>query len=108
VLQPPVEPREYAAADYTAVCARLGVVRSMGRVASALNNAAAEAVNSILKTEYVYRNSFATREQTRLAVGRWIDRFYNTRRRHSWCGGISPLQYEHQHKINTAGQPAAA
>ena len=98
---------EYTAADYAAVCDRLGVVQSMGRVASALDNAAAEAVNSILKTEYVYRHSFATREQARIAVGRWIDRFYNTRRRHSWCGGISPIDYEHQHKINTAATAAA-
>lgn len=99
---------EYTAADYAAACTRLGVVQSMGRVASALDNAAAEAVNSILKTEYVYRHAFGAREQARLAVGRWIDRFYNTRRRHSWCGGLSPIDYEHQHKINTAGQPAAA
>ena len=98
---------EYTAADYAAVCDRLGVVQSMGRVASALDNAAAEAVNSILKTEYVYRHSFATREQARIAVGRWIDRFYNTRRRHSWCGGISPIDYEYQHKINTAATAAA-
>ena len=96
---------EYTAADYAAMCDRLGVVQSMGRVASALDNAAAEAVNSILKTEYVYRHSFATREQARIAVGRWIDRFYNTRRRHSWC--ISPIDYEHQHKINTAATAAA-
>jgi transposase InsO family protein len=82
-------------------------VQSMGRVASALDNAVAEAVNSILKTEYVYRHSFATREQARIAVGRWIDRFYNTRRRHSWCAGISPIDYEHQHKINTAATAAA-
>ena len=98
---------ESTAADYAAVCDRLGVVQSMGRVASALDNAAAEAVNSILKTEYVYRHSFATREQARIAVGRWIDRFYNTRRRHSSCGGISPIDYEHQHKINTAATAAA-
>ena len=98
---------EYTAADYAAVCDRLGVVQSMGRVASALDNAAAEAVNSILKTEFVYRHTFDTREQARLAVGRWIDRFYNTRRRHSWCGGISPIDYEHQHKINTAATAAA-
>ena len=79
----------------------------MGRVASALDNAAAEAVNSILKTEYVYRHTFATREQACLCVGRWIDRFHNTRRRHSWCGGISPIDYKRQHKINIAAQPAA-
>jgi transposase InsO family protein len=99
---------EYTAADYAAVCVRLGVVQSMGRVACALDNAAAEAVNSILKTEFVYRRAFGTREQARLAVGRWIDRFYNTRRRPSWCGGLSRIDYEHQHKINTASQSAAA
>jgi len=79
---------------------------AMGRVASVLDNAA-EAVNSILKTEYVYRHTFATREQACLGVGRWIDRFHNTRRRHSWCCGISPIDYERQHKINIAAQPAA-
>jgi len=93
-----------------AACDRLGVVQSMGRVASALDNAAAEAVNSILKTEYVYRHTFATREHARQAVGRWIDSWYNTTRRHGWCSGISPADYEEQHRrTSTAdGQPAAA
>lgn len=100
---------EYTADDYAAACARLGVTQSMGRVASALDNAAAEAVNSILETEFVYRYAFPTREQARLAVGRWIDSFYNTRRRHGWCGGLSPINYEKQHASITAkGQPAAA
>jgi putative transposase len=99
---------EYTAADYAEVCARLGVKQSMGRVACALDNAAAEAVNSILKTEFIYRHAFPTREQARLAVGRWIDRFYNPRRRHGWCGGISPIDYEHQQKINKAAYPSAA
>ena len=59
----------------------------MGRLASALDNAAAEAVNSILRTEYVYRNTFTTREHARQAIGRWIDSWYNAARRHGWCGG---------------------
>lgn len=99
---------EYTAAVYADTCARLGVVQSMGRVASALDNAAAEAVNSILKTEFVYRHAFPTREHARLAVGRWIDGFYNARRRHGWCGGISPIDYEHQQKIKNAGYQSAA
>jgi len=52
-LRRPVESAEYTAAEYAAICDRLGVRQSMGRVASAVDNAAAEAVNSILKTEYV-------------------------------------------------------
>ena len=70
VLRGPLELKEYTAADYADVWDRLGVTQSMGRVASALDNAAAEAVNSILKTAFVYRRSFPTREQARLAVGR--------------------------------------
>jgi transposase InsO family protein len=83
----------------------------MGRVASALDNAAAEAVNSILKTEYIYRNTFTTREHARQAIGRWIDSWYNAARRHGWCRGISPIDYEEQHHHQTGGadgQPAAA
>ena len=30
------------------------------------------------------------------------------KRRHGWCGGISPNDYEIQHKIKTADQQAAA
>jgi len=100
---------EYTAAEYAAACGRLGVRQSMGRVASALDNAAAEAVNSILKTEFVYRNTFTSREQARHAVGQWIDRWYNAARRHGWCGGISPNDYETARTATTAdGRPAAA
>ena len=98
---------EYTAAEHAAACARLRVTQSMGRVASVLDNAAAEAVNSTLKIEYVYRRSFTTREQARIKVGRWIDRFYNTRRRHSWCGGLSPIDYENHHHAAAAKAAAA-
>jgi len=104
---------EYTAAEYAAICDRLGVRQSMGRVASALDNAAAEAVNSILKTEYVYRHTFTTREHARQAIGRWIDSWYNTARRHGWCGGISPNDYETARTATATataadGRPAAA
>ncbi|WP_162794607.1 IS3 family transposase [Nonomuraea lactucae] len=42
---------EYTAARYQELCRRLGVVQSMGRVGCALDNAAAEALNSTLKVE---------------------------------------------------------
>lgn len=85
---------EYTAATFAAACARLGVTRSMGRVGSALDNAVAEATNSIVKVEVVHRTRYATRAQARASVGAWISGFYNPRRRHSACGGLSPIQYE--------------
>ncbi len=54
---------DYTATDYADICARLGVVQSSGRVAFAPDNAAAEAVNSILKTEFIYRHAFATQSR---------------------------------------------
>lgn len=37
------------------------------------------------------------------AVSRWIDTVYNTRRRHSALGQISPLQFETQYKTAAQG-----
>ena len=67
----------------------------MGRVGSALDNAAAEAFNSTIKVEYIHRHRFATRAEARLKISTWIVDFYNLRRRHSTCDGMSPIDYEH-------------
>jgi transposase InsO family protein len=84
---------EYTAAVFNRLCRRLGVVQSMGRVGSALDNAAAESFNSTLKVEFVHRHRFATRAEARLKIVTWITRFYNPTRRHSLCGGLSPIGY---------------
>jgi putative transposase len=85
---------EYTADAFTTACAKLGVVQSMGRVGSALDNAAAEAFNSIIKVEYVHRHHFRTRAEARLKIATWCVDFYNTRRRHSACDGLAPIDYE--------------
>ncbi|WP_406039025.1 IS3 family transposase [Micromonospora sp. NBC_00898] len=86
---------EYTAADYAKACRRLGVLQSMGRVGCALDNAAAEAFNSTIKVEYIHRQRFRTRSEARLKIATWIVDFYNVRRRHSACDGMSPVDYEH-------------
>ncbi|MFF3879339.1 integrase core domain-containing protein [Streptomyces sp. NPDC001978] len=88
-----------AAAEYTSeafqqLCGRWGVVQSMGRVGSALDNAAAESFHSVLKVEYVHRHTFATRTEARLKTATWIADFYNTKRRQSAAGGIPPVEFE--------------
>ncbi|MGW6919147.1 hypothetical protein ACWGB8_35825 [Kitasatospora sp. NPDC054939] len=40
----------------------------MGRVGSALDNAAAESFHSTIKVEYVHRHRFATRTEARLKI----------------------------------------
>ena len=47
-----------------------------------------------LKAELICRQSWPTRRQAEAAIFQYINRFYNTRRRHSYLGGISPLAFE--------------
>lgn len=65
----------------------------MGRVGSALDNAAAESFNSTLEFELLSRHRFATKDQARREVAAFIDR-YNTRRRHSAAAMLAPVAYE--------------
>lgn len=94
MLQRLVELAEYTSQAYNELCDRLGVVQSMGRVGSALDNAAAESFNSLIKVEYIHRHRFATRAEARLKIATWIADFYNTRRRHSAAGGLPPVEFE--------------
>ncbi len=96
VLQRPVELTQYTSAAFAAVCDRWGVVRSRGAVGSSADNAAAEAFNATLKRETLVGRGlkrWASTRAARLAVFSWIGR-YDTRRRHSANGQLSPLVYE--------------
>ncbi|WP_329288457.1 integrase core domain-containing protein [Streptomyces pseudovenezuelae] len=70
------------------------MVQSMGRVGSALDNAAVESFNSLIRVEYIHRRQLATRTEDRLKIATWITGFYNPRRRHSAAGGLSPEEFE--------------
>jgi len=90
---------QYGAKDYATLCRELGVTRSMGAVGTSADNALAESLNAALKRETLQGAArWDTAHQARLAVFSWITR-YNTRRRHSYCGHLSPNTYEN---INTA------
>jgi transposase InsO family protein len=49
-----------------------------------------------LKRELVHRYRFATREEARVAVFRWIEIWYNRKRRHSALGYVSPEAFERE------------
>jgi putative transposase len=70
------------------------IVPSMGRVGSAYDNALAESFVATLKTELLYRNAWPTRRSARTALFEYIECFYNSRRRHSALGYLSPVEYE--------------
>jgi len=65
---------QYLSGDYRALCERLGVRQSAGRVGSSADNAAAESFWSRLKRELVHRYRFKTRDEARFAITAWIHR----------------------------------
>jgi transposase InsO family protein len=84
---------EYTGNVFADACASLGTIQSMGRVGSALDNAASESFNSTLEWELLSRRHFATKDQARREVAAFIDN-YNHRRRHSSCEMMPPVAYE--------------
>lgn len=84
---------EYTGNVFADACAGLGTIQSMGRVGSALDNAAAESFNSTLEHELLSRRRFTTKDQARREVAAYIDN-YNHRRRHSSCEMMPPVAYE--------------
>jgi putative transposase len=71
----------------------MGIAQSMGRPGSALDNAVIESWHSTLEFELRRLQHFTTRAQARAGVAAWIED-YNTVRRHSALGMMSPVQYE--------------
>jgi putative transposase len=85
-------------------CERLGLLQSMGRTGSCLDNAAAESCFASLKVELVGRRRWRTRAEARAAIFTWIA-WYNRRRLHSTIGYLPPLEWE-QHQTNLIPLPS--
>jgi len=84
----------YASDEYRQLLAGHGLVGSMSRRGDCWDNAVAESFFATLRAELVDHERYETRAQAIGSVGDYIDRFYNPRRRHSYLGYVSPLEYE--------------
>ena len=87
----------YTSKAYAGLCNELGVTQSMGAVGTSADNALAESFNAALKRETLAGDTvFQDEHECRRAVFKWVNR-YNTKRRHSYCGNVSPNTYENQY-----------
>lgn len=69
------------------------VNQSMSRKGDCWDNAVAESFFKTIKTEWIYRHSYATRKQAALSVFEYIETWYNTQRRHSSLNYLSPMEF---------------
>jgi putative transposase len=93
---------QYGSTVFGRTLAESGLLASMGRRGCAYDNAACESAIASFKTELVHRRSFRSRNAAREEVFRWIEGWYNRRRRHSALGYLSPADFEELH-MNTRG-----
>jgi putative transposase len=78
-----------------------GLLGSMGRVASALDNSMMESFFGTLQLELLDRQSWTTRAELARAIFEWIEGWYNPRRRHTSIGDLGPVDYERRPTADT-------
>jgi putative transposase len=87
---------QYTSEQFQRLMADHGVVCSMSRSGNVWDNAAMESFFSSLKTERTGRKTYRTRDEAKADVFDYIERFYNSKRRHSRIGYMSPMEFESQ------------
>jgi putative transposase len=84
---------QYTALSFGKRLEQAGIVPSMSRVGSALDNAISESFISTLKSE-IGASRYPDRQTARASIFEFIELFYNRVRRHSSLGYLSPAEYE--------------
>jgi putative transposase len=84
---------QYAAHDYRDVLEARGITVSMSRKGDCWDSAPMESANGTVKVECVNDEHFKTRAEAERVIVEYIG-YYNTERRHSALGNISPAEFE--------------
>jgi len=87
---------QYTSGEYRGELAAHGMMASMSAKGDCYDNAVAESFFSTLEFELLMKNDWETREDARRAIFRYIEAWYNRKRRHSTLGYVSPAAYEEQ------------
>jgi transposase InsO family protein len=85
---------QYACRAYRELLAHHAAVSSMSRRGNCWDNAVAESFFATLEVELIARHDWPTHAAARQAIFRYIEGWYNSRRRHSTLDYRSPLNYE--------------
>src|SRR3954449_6158173 len=97
VLRAPIESAQYTAIRYAERLTDAGALASIGTIGDSYDNALAETVVGLYKTECVRHDGpFRGVDDLELATLSWVH-WFNTSRLHSSIGNIPPVEYEQQH-----------
>lgn len=90
---------QYASHEYRQLLTDYDMVQSMSRKGNCWDNSPTERVFRTLKSEWLNRFSFKTRDEAKAAVWDYIS-YYNVDRIHSTLGYVSPAQFELKSQVS--------
>jgi putative transposase len=93
---------QYTSVAFGKRCQEMGIKPSTGTTGDAYDNAMAESFFANLECELLDRRTFKTKAEARTALFRYIEGWYNPRRRHSAIDYLSPVEFERRHANNSA------
>jgi putative transposase len=85
---------QYGSIHYRQLLKQAGLCQSMSARANPYHNAWTESFVGTLKTEMLQDRCFVDPKQARLEIFTYIDSYYNTQRKHSALGYLSPSSFE--------------
>jgi putative transposase len=85
---------QYCSIEFQKMLDTHRMISSMSRKGNCWDNAVAESFFGSLKTERVFFSSYKTREEAKRDIVDYIEMFYNSNRRHSYLGYVSPKKFE--------------
>ena len=85
---------QYASHAYRHLLEDRGIICSMSSQGDCLDNAVTERFFGRLKREWTSHGDYTTRQAAKDDIIAYIEMFYNSRRRHSYLGYVSPNDYE--------------
>jgi putative transposase len=85
---------QYTSTVFAAYCADNGIRRSLGRTGICYDNAVSESFFATYKKELIHSRPWPTMKLLVTATFDWIETYYNTQRRHSTLGYLTPREYE--------------
>ncbi len=98
---------QYVSIRYTERLAEAGIAASVGTVGDSFDNALAETINGLYKTELIKpRGPWRTLDTVEIATAEWVD-WFNHRRLYEYCGDIPPAEAEDHYYARTRAQPTA-
>ena len=85
---------QYCSNDFQKMLKKHGMTSSMSRKGDCWDNSVAESFFGTLKVERVFDSIYQTREEAKRDIVDYIEMFYNSKRRHSYLGYLSPKEFE--------------